>query len=119
MSGPSISRVNRTAAARRPTQDPRWVRWTLTAVALLFLGLFLLIPLASVFAEALRHGFGPYFDAFKNPDAIAAIRLTLIVATISVPLNVVFGLAASWAIAKFTFPGKSILTTLIDLPFAV
>jgi sulfate transport system permease protein len=115
----SISRLNRPATARRVTHDPAWVRWTLTLVALGFLGLFLFVPLAAVFAEALRRGFGPYFAAFKNPDALAAIRLTLTVAVISVPLNLVFGVAASWAIAKFRFPGKSLLITLIDLPFAV
>ena len=114
-----ITRLNRTGHARRATQDPAWVRWTLTAVALAFLGWFLFVPLAAVFTEALRRGFGPYFDAFRNPDAIAAIRLTLTVALISVPLNLVFGVAASWAIAKFNFWGKSLLMTLIDLPFAV
>ena len=116
----SISRLNRSSTpARRVTQDPLWVRWTLTAIALTFLGLFLFVPLAAVFAEGLRRGFGPYFAAFKNPDALSAIQLTLTVALISVPLNIVFGVAASWAIAKFQFPGKSLLITLIDLPFAV
>ncbi len=115
----AVSRVNRPQAARRVPRDPAWVRWTLTAIALLFLGLFLFLPLAAVFTEALRRGFGPYFAAFQNPDALAAIRLTVLVAAIAVPLNLVFGLAASWAIAKFEFPGKSVLTTLIDLPFAV
>ena len=100
-------------------QDPAWVRWTLTAVALAFLGLFLFVPLAAVFAEALRRGFGAYVAAFRNTDALAAIRLTLTVAAIAVPLNLVFGVAASWAIAKFEFPGKSLLITLIDLPFAI
>lgn len=119
MAGSIISRVNSPKAAPRPTQDPRWVRWTLISVALGFLAVFLFLPLASVFAEALRRGFGPYFASFRNEDAIAAIRLTLIVAAISVPLNIVFGLAASWAIAKFDFRGKSLLITLIDLPFAV
>jgi sulfate/thiosulfate transport system permease protein len=115
----AISRINRPTAARRPSHDPAWVRWTLTGAALLFLGLFLFVPLAAVFTEALRRGVGPYFAAFRNPDAISAITLTLTVAAIAVPLNLVFGLAASWAIAKFSFPGKSLLTTLIDLPFAV
>jgi len=115
----SISRLNRSTTARRVTHDPAWVRWTLTIIALGFLGLFLFVPLAAVFAEALRRGFGPYFEAFRNPDAMAAIRLTLTVAIIAVPLNLVFGVVASWAIAKFQFPGKSLLITLIDLPFAV
>src|ERR1700712_1039672 len=103
----------------RATQDPAWVRWTLTAVALLFLTFFLALPLAAVFAEALRRGFGAYFSAFADHDAIASIRLTLLTALISVPANLVFGVAAAWAIAKFQFRGKSLLITLIDLPFAV
>ncbi|MBI5686733.1 MAG: sulfate ABC transporter permease subunit CysW [Verrucomicrobia bacterium] len=119
MAGPAISRLNRTVTARHATHDPAWVQWTLTAVALLFLTLFLFVPLAAVFTEAFRRGIGPYFDAFRNPDAISAIQLTLTTATIAVPLNLVFGVAASWAIAKFNFPGKSLLITLIDLPFAV
>lgn len=100
-------------------QDPTWVRWLLTLVVLSFLGFFLFLPLGAVFAEALRRGFGPYFDAFRQPDALAAMRLTLTVAGIAVPLNLVFGVAAAWAIAKFEFLGKSLLITLIDLPFAV
>jgi sulfate/thiosulfate transport system permease protein len=119
MAGTAISRMNRPAAGLRVTHDPIWVRWTLTTVALLFLGLFLLAPLAAVFTEAFRRGVGPYLESFRNPDALAAIWLTLTVAAIAVPLNLVFGVAASWAIAKFSFPGKSVLITLIDLPFAV
>jgi sulfate transport system permease protein len=115
----TISTLNRPATRRRPTHDPAWVRWSLIGVALFFLGLFLFVPLAAVFTEAFRRGIGPYFAAFRNPDALAAIRLTVTVAAIAVPLNLVFGVAASWAIAKFEFPGKSLLTTLIDLPFAV
>jgi sulfate transport system permease protein len=95
------------------------VQWTLTTVALLFLALFLFVPLAAVFTEAFRRGVEPYFAAFRNPDAISAIQLTLTTAAIAVPLNLVFGVAAAWAIAKFNFPGKSLLITLIDLPFAV
>jgi len=94
-------------------------RGLLLAVALGFLALFLVAPLAAVFAEALAKGLGAYAAALVEPDALAAIRLTLLVAAISVPLNVAFGLAASWAIAKFEFPGKSALITLIDLPFSV
>jgi len=107
------------APTPRAARDATWARWSLTAIALVFLGFFLILPLAAVFAEALRKGIGAYFAAFGDPDAMAAIRLTLLTAAIAVPLNVVFGVAAAWAIAKFQFPGKSILTTLIDLPFAV
>ena len=98
----------------------RWpVRVALIAVAVAFLVLFLLFPLAAVFVEALRAGLGAYVAAITEPDALAAIKLTLLVAAIAVPSNIVFGLAASWAIAKFEFPGKSVLNTLIDLPFSV
>ena len=107
------------AAVQRATHDPKWVRWTLTGIALLFLACFLALPLAAVFAEALRRGFGAYFSAFAESDALASIRLTLLAAAISVPANLVFGVAAAWCIAKFNFPGKSVLITLIDLPFAV
>ena len=91
----------------------------LTGVVLAFLGLFLVLPLAAVFAEALRKGGAAYLASFQDPDALAAIRLTLTVAAIAVPLNLVFGIAAAWAIAKFDFKGKSLLITLIDLPFSV
>lgn len=101
------------------TREPPWVRWTLTAVALLFLAGFLFVPLLAVFTEALRSGVGAYWDALVEPDALVAIRLTLLVAIIAVPLNLVFGVAAAWAIAKFEFRGKSLLITLIDLPFSV
>ena len=101
------------------TAEAPWVRRTLIAVAALFLTLFLFVPLAAVFYEALRQGLNAYWSALVEPDALAAIRLTLTVAAIAVPLNLVFGVAAAWAIAKFEFPGKSLLTTLIDLPFSV
>lgn len=104
---------------RRTVTEPRIVRWTLTAVALVFLGLVLVVPLAAVFTEALRKGWRVYGAALVEPDALSAIRLTLLTAAIAVPLNLVFGLVASWAIAKFDFRGKQILITLIDLPFAV
>ncbi|WP_260927641.1 sulfate ABC transporter permease subunit CysW [Novosphingobium sp. 9] len=94
-------------------------RGALIALAMGFLLLFLLAPLIVVFVEALSKGFGAYFEALVDPDAISAIQLTLLVAAISVPLNVVFGLAASWAITRFDFRGKSILITLIDLPISV
>ncbi|RYF65235.1 MAG: sulfate ABC transporter permease subunit CysW, partial [Comamonadaceae bacterium] len=96
-----------------------WVRWTLIGIALLFMLLFLVLPLAAVAAEALRKGLGAYLEALKEPDAWSAIELTLITAAIAVPLNLVFGVAAAWAIAKYEFRGKAILTTLVDLPFAV
>jgi len=95
------------------------VRVILITVGVTFLILFLLLPLAAVFVEAFRAGLGAYFAAITEPDAVAAIKLTLLVAAIAVPANVIFGLAASWAIAKFDFVGKSMLNTLIDLPFSV
>ncbi|MEI6051799.1 MAG: sulfate ABC transporter permease subunit CysW [Opitutaceae bacterium] len=106
-------------APLRATQDPRWVRWLLTGIALGFLAFFLLLPLAAVFGEALRRGLGAYFAAVGDADALASVKLTLIAALISVPANVVFGVAAAWCIAKYSFRGKSLLITLIDLPFAV
>ena len=104
---------------RITTTESPWVRWTLIGTALVFLLLFLVLPLAAVFAEALRKGFGAYLDGLREPDAWAAIRLTLITAAISVPLNLVFGLAAAWCIAKYEFRGKAFLTTLVDLPFSI
>jgi sulfate/thiosulfate transport system permease protein len=105
--------------ARSVTTERRPVRVALILIAVGFLILFLLLPLVAVFAEALRAGFGGYWQAISEPDAVAAMKLTLLVAAIAVPANLIFGLAASWAIAKFEFPGKSILNTLIDLPFSV
>jgi sulfate transport system permease protein len=99
--------------------EPAAVRWLLTFVALVFLALFLVLPLVTVFAEAFDQGMGAYLQAVQEPDALAALRLTLIAAAFAVPANLVFGVAAGWAIAKFAFPGKNLLTTLIDLPFAV
>jgi len=99
--------------------EPAWVRWVLLAVALAFLTLFLFVPLVAVFTEALRKGWQSYVTAIVDEDAISAIKLTLIAAGIAVPLNLVFGVAASWAVAKFEFRGKSLLLTLIDLPFSV
>jgi sulfate transport system permease protein len=104
---------------REPTQDDPLTRIVLCSVAIGFIGLFLLLPLATVFTQALKQGYGVALAAITEPDALAAIRLTLLVAVIAVPLNAVFGISASWAIAKFDFKGKGILTTLIDLPFAV
>lgn len=99
--------------------ESRAVKEVLIALSFGFLALFLVLPLAAVFAEAFRRGVGAYFAAFDDPDTLAAIRLTLTVAAIAVPLNLVFGVAAAWAIAKFEFTGKSLLVTLIDLPFSV
>lgn len=99
--------------------EPLIVRWLLTLVALGFLTLFLLVPLASVFTQAFASGWEAYVEALREPDTLSAIQLTLTTAAISVPLNLIFGIAASWAIAKFSFRGKSILITLIDLPFSV
>lgn len=104
---------------RNPVSESRLARATLITIALLFLALFILMPLLAVFSEALKEGFDDFAEAVSTPDALAAIRLTLIVAAISVPLNMVFGVAASWAITKFDFRGKGFLITLIDLPFSV
>ncbi|HCY64574.1 MAG TPA: sulfate ABC transporter permease subunit CysW [Oxalobacteraceae bacterium] len=116
-----IASQSRTAAAYVPaaTQEPFWVRALLISVALAFLTLFLFIPLAAVFAEAFKKGWDAYVAAIIEPDAWAAIRLTLLTAAIAVPLNLVFGVAAAWTIAKFEFRGKNMLLTLIDLPFSV
>ncbi|BCL76620.1 sulfate ABC transporter permease subunit CysW [Jeongeupia sp. HS-3] len=101
------------------TTESRPVRWLLIGIALLFVALFLLVPLVSVFVEAFRQGWHLYLAALVEPDAVSAIKLTLITAAIAVPLNLIFGLTAAWSIAKFEFRGKSFLITLIDLPFAV
>jgi sulfate transport system permease protein len=101
------------------TAEPRWLRWLLIAVALGFLAINLALPLAAVFVEGFRKGLAAYLAAIVTPDAISALKLTLTVAAIAVPLNIVIGLAASWAIAKFDFRFKSFLVTLIDLPFSV
>jgi sulfate/thiosulfate transport system permease protein len=107
-------------AKKRPgLTEPVAVRLVLTAVALLFLFTFLFVPLVFLFVEAFRHGWGAYASAIQDPAALSAIWLTLLVAALTVPANVVFGLAAAWAITKFDFPGKRLLTTMIDLPFAV
>lgn len=107
--------------ARPPstTTEPPAVRWALIVAAVAFMGLFLLMPLGVVLVEAFRRGATAYWSAITEPYALSALRLTLFVAAIAVPLNVVFGLAAAWAIAKFEFYGKSLLITLIDLPFSV
>ena len=108
-----------TPQSQAVTTEQPLVRYVLIGVAVVFLVVFLFLPLASVFVEALRSGLGTYFASITEPDAVSAIKLTLLIAAIAVPANVVFGLAASWAIAKFDFPGKSLLNSLIDLPFSV
>ncbi|EQB19679.1 MAG: cysW [Novosphingobium lindaniclasticum] len=102
-----------------PGTESRTAQVLLIGLALAFLAFFLMLPLIAVFSEALKQGLGLFLSAVSNPDALSAIRLTLIIAAISVPLNMVFGVAASWAITKFSFPGKNLLLTLIDLPFSV
>lgn len=121
--------LDKATPPRRPTArrkrldtsvlEPRWVSVLLIAIALVFLTLFLFIPLAAVFTEALKKGWEVYVESVIDPDAVSAIKLTLIAAVISVPLNLVFGVSAAWAITKFEFRGKSILLTLIDLPFSI
>jgi sulfate transport system permease protein len=108
--------IERVAGA---VQEPMWARRLLAGIALVFLVLFLVLPLVVVFAEAFREGAGHFLDAIRDPDALASIRLTLHVAAITVPLNIVFGIAAAWAVAKFEFKGKSLLVTLVDLPLSV
>lgn len=105
--------------SERSTEESPLVKWTLIGIALAFCSVFLLLPLANVFYQALNKGWSHYWGALSTPDSIAAIRLTFLVALITVPLNVVFGLTAAWAITKFEFKGKTLLTTLIDLPFSV
>ncbi|MBP2301172.1 sulfate ABC transporter permease subunit CysW [Azospirillum picis] len=108
------------AAPARPVRsEPRLVRGVLIGTALAFLAIFLVLPLAVVFAQAFAGGVQAWLDSLVEPDALAAIRLTLMAAAIAVPLNLVFGVAAAWCIARFEFRGKSLLTTLIDLPFSV
>ena len=115
----NIKKLPTSYPSKSSTSEPLWVKISLITISLLFLSLFLFVPLISVFAEAFRKGIEGYFAAFKDPAAFSAIKLTLITAAIAVPVNLIFGLAASWAIARFEFWGKSLLITLIDLPFAV
>jgi len=116
-----ITRKHRdaTSKSQRGTEESPFVKWILITIAALFLGVFLLLPLVNVFAQALGKGWHAYFGVLREPDTIAAIKLTLLVAAITVPLNVFFGITAAWCIAKFQFRGKSLLVTLIDLPFSV
>lgn len=118
MHGTGIT-TKRAASTPRSTVESGLVRWGLTAAALAFLAIFLALPLAAVFVQALEKGVQTYLAAIREPDAMAAIRLTLLTAAISVPLNLLFGVVAAWGIAKFNFVGKNLLITLIDLPFSV
>jgi sulfate transport system permease protein len=117
----AISRPATTAprAVTRATGESPVVRWTLTAIALIFLAVTLVLPLALVFHQAFSKGLDAYWRAISDPDALSAARLTLLIASIAVPINLVFGVAAAWCISKFVFPGRNLLITLIDLPFAV
>jgi sulfate/thiosulfate transport system permease protein len=108
-----------TSASRRGSEESPFVKWLLISAALIFSVVFLLLPLVNVFAQAFSKGIVYYFKALADPDSWSAMKLTLLVAGITVPCNVIFGVAAAWAVAKFEFRGKSLLTTLIDLPFAV
>jgi sulfate transport system permease protein len=110
---------DRAKTSTRQLTEPAPVRWLLTTIVLLFLAVFLVLPLVSVFVEAFRTGVGAYTSAVTDPDALAALQLTLFAAGVAVPANLVFGVGAGWAIAKFRFPGRNLLITLIDLPFAV
>ena len=114
-----MSQTLTTNKVQAGTTEARWIRYSLIGTALVFMFLFLVLPLAAVFTEALRKGLDAYLEALQEPDAWSAIRLTLITAAVAVPLNLVFGVAAAWAIAKYEFKGKSLLTTLVDLPFSV
>ncbi len=116
---PSLLAARRRAKARPVTQDAPFARLAVIAISVIFLLIFLFAPLAVVFTEALSKGYAAFLEVFSEPDAVAAVKLTLFVAAIVVPANLVFGLAAAWSIAKFAFPGKSLLITLIDLPFSV
>ncbi|MDX1251804.1 MAG: sulfate ABC transporter permease subunit CysW [Gammaproteobacteria bacterium] len=115
----SLPQARRNFEDNPATREPAWIKWSLIVVAMAFFGLFLLFPLIAVFSEALRKGWQVYLAALTEPDALSAIRLTLLVAAIAVPLNVIFGICAAWAIAKFEFRGKQLLITLIDLPFSI
>ena len=121
MAASSPSLVETMKACRPPDagQDPAVVRWLLTALALGLLGLFIVLPLAAVFVQALSKGVAVYMAAIREPDTLSAIKLSLLAAGIAVPLNLVFGVAAAWTVTKFQFKGRTVLTSLIDIPFAV
>ncbi|HIJ88807.1 MAG TPA: sulfate ABC transporter permease subunit CysW [Desulfuromonadales bacterium] len=114
-----MSALNKKNSSNRSQTEPAFVRWLLIAIAMSFLTLFLALPLAAVFGQAFEKGLTVYLDAIREPDTLSSIKLTLITAAVTVPLNLFFGVTAAWAIAKFSFPGKNLLITLIDLPFSV
>jgi len=114
-----IERLPLLSARPAELSEPLWARVVVTALAIVVLTLVILVPLVSVFSEALAKGIGAYLEALGDPDSLAAMRLTALTASIAVPINLAFGIAASWTIAKFRFPGRSVLVSLIDLPFAV
>ncbi len=112
--------VNKLVAPKpQALQDPDWVRWSLITIAISFIGLFILLPLGLVIVKAFSKGIEAYWSALSEPDTLSAIKLTLITAAVTVPLNTLFGVTAAWAVTRFDFKGKSLLTTLIDLPFSV
>jgi len=113
------TKIKTTNNSDRAQTEPALVRWLLITVALVFIALFLLLPLAAVFSQAFDKGLAVYLEALKEPDTLASIKLTLLTAAVTVPLNLFFGVSAAWAIAKFSFPGKNLLITMIDLPFSV
>jgi sulfate transport system permease protein len=115
----ALDRVPAPTGVRRMGMAAAAARWLLTAAALVFLTTFLFVPLAAIFVQAFERGIGTYVASIREPDALSALQLTFVTAAIAVPLNLAFGVAAAWAIARFEFPGKQMLTTLIDLPFAV
>lgn len=119
MSSPVTSIPTSNGSKKRTQTEPAAVRWLLISIALVFLTLFLALPLFAVFSQAFEKGLTVYLEALKEPDTLSSIKLTLITAAVTVPLNLFFGVTAAWAIAKFSFPGKNLLITLIDLPFSV
>lgn len=119
MSAPLTTIVTQKKVKDTAPTEPKAVRWLLISIALIFLTLFLILPLAALFSQAFDKGFSVYLAALREPDTLSSIKLTLITAAVCVPLNLFFGVTAAWAIAKFSFPGKNLLITLIDLPFSV
>lgn len=114
-----IQQSNKAVTTSAALQEPRIIRYTLTSIAFAFLALFIVLPLVSIFITAFQQGIDVYLAAITHPDALAAIKLTLIVVAITVPLNAIFGVMAAWALTKFNFKGKNLLLTIVDLPFAV
>lgn len=115
----AVPEKNKAIAKSSALQEPHFVRYTLTFIALAFLGFFIVLPLVSIFISAFQKGVDVYMAAITHPDALAAIKLTLTVVVIAVPLNAIFGIMAAWTLTKFNFKGKNLLLTIVDLPFAV